>query len=61
VADDAERPAVRSRRLSGGGDGVRRRTSALFGVLTDALGKEKVVMRAGRLGALKLMQSPLAG
>ena len=61
MADDAERPAVRSRRLSGGGDGVRRRTSALFGVLTDALGKEKVVMRAGRLGALKLMQSPLAG
>jgi ATP-dependent Lon protease len=61
VADDAERPAVRFRRTSSGDDGVRRRTAALFGVLADALGKEKVVMRAGRLGALKLMQSSLAG
>jgi ATP-dependent Lon protease len=42
-------------------DGVRRRTSALFDVLSGALGKEKVVMRAGKLGALKLMRSPLAG
>jgi ATP-dependent Lon protease len=61
VADDAERPAVRPRRKSGGEDGVRRRTAALFDVLAGAIGKEKVVMRAGKLGALKLMRSPLAG
>ncbi len=61
MADDAERPAVRPRRKSGGEDGVRRRTAALFDVLAGAIGKEKVVMRAGKLGALKLMRSPLAG
>ena len=36
---------------------VRREVAALFAVLTDALGTEKVVMRAGKLGTLKEMRS----
>jgi ATP-dependent Lon protease len=36
---------------------VRREIAALFDVLTDALGTEKVVMRAGKLGTLKEMRS----
>ena len=37
---------------------TRREIAALFDVLTDALGTEKVVMRAGKLGTLKEMRSP---
>jgi len=36
---------------------VRREIAALYGVLTEALGTEKVVMRAGKLGTLKEMRS----
>src|ERR1700736_5712516 len=36
---------------------VRREIAALYDVLTDALGTEKVVMRAGKLGTLKEMRS----
>ena len=49
--------ADRFRRKHGGDEGVRRQVAALFDVLAGALGKEKVVMRAGKLGALKLMRS----
>jgi ATP-dependent Lon protease len=48
VADDAE-------------GGVRRQVAALYEILAGALGKDKVVMRAGKLGALKLMRSPALG
>jgi ATP-dependent Lon protease len=37
---------------------VRREVAALYDVLADALGTEKVVMRAGKLGTLKEMRSP---
>jgi len=54
MADDPERhDADRFRRKHGGNEGVRRQVAALFDVLAGALGKEKVVMRAGKLGALK--------
>jgi ATP-dependent Lon protease len=36
---------------------LRREISALYDVLTEALGTEKVVMRAGKLGTLKEMRS----
>ncbi len=50
---------ARFRRKSGGDDGVRRYVAALYEVLADALGPDKVVLRAGKLNALKLMRSPL--
>jgi ATP-dependent Lon protease len=37
---------------------TRREVAALYDVLADALGTEKVVMRAGKLGTLKEMRSP---
>ena len=43
MADDAE-------------GGVRRQVAALYEILAGALGKDKVIMRAGKLGALKLMR-----
>jgi ATP-dependent Lon protease len=62
VAEDSEGPrAGRSRRSSGGDETVRRQVTALFDLLAGALGKEKVVMRAGKLGALKLMRSQALG
>jgi ATP-dependent Lon protease len=48
VADDAE-------------GGVRRQIAALYEILSGALGKDKVIMRAGKLGALKLMRSSALG
>nr|MDQ6941982.1 ATP-binding protein [Candidatus Eremiobacteraeota bacterium] len=36
---------------------IRREVAALYDVLTDALGTEKVVMRAGKLGTLKELRS----
>ena len=36
---------------------IRREVAALYDVLSDALGTEKVVMRAGKLGTLKEMRS----
>lgn len=38
-------------------DRLRREIAALYEVLTEALGTEKVVMRAGKLGTLKEMRS----
>ncbi len=62
MADDVERLAAdRFRRKYGGDEGLRRQVAALFEVLSGALGKEKVVMRAGKLGALKLMRSAVLG
>ena len=62
MPDDPERlDADRFRRKYGGGEGARRQVAALFDVLAGSLGKEKVVMRAGKLGALKLMRSPSLG
>jgi ATP-dependent Lon protease len=48
VADDAE-------------GSVRRQVAALYEILSGALGKDKVIMRAGKLGALKLMRSSILG
>jgi ATP-dependent Lon protease len=48
VADDAE-------------GGVRRQVAALYEILSGALGKDKVIMRAGKLGALKMMRSSALG
>jgi ATP-dependent Lon protease len=62
VPRDPERPPVgRLRRKHGGEDGLRREVAALFDILAGALGKDKVVMRAGKLGALKLMRSTSVG
>ena len=41
--------------------GVRRQVAALYQILAGALGKDKVIMRAGKLGALKLMRSSVLG
>jgi ATP-dependent Lon protease len=60
VAHGADRAYVaRFRRKTGGDDGVRRYVAALFDVLSNALGSDKLVLRAGKLNALKLMRSPL--
>jgi ATP-dependent Lon protease len=62
VPRDPERPEVgRFRRKYGGDEGLRRQVTALYDVLAGALGKDKVVMRAGKLGALKLMRSASVG
>ena len=37
---------------------LRREIGALYDLLTEALGTEKVVMRAGKLNTLKEMRSP---
>jgi ATP-dependent Lon protease len=50
---------ARFRRKYGGDDGLRRYVSALYDVLSNALGPDKVVLRAGKLNALKLMRSTL--
>ena len=50
---------ARFRRKYGGDDGLRRYVSALYDVLSDTLGPEKLVLRAGKLNALKLMRSNL--
>src|SRR6185312_12581199 len=58
VATSRENPHVgRFRRKYGGDEGLRREISALFEILSGALGAEKVVMRAGKLGTLKQMRS----
>ena len=49
--------AARFRRKYGGDDGVRRYVGALYDVLANAIGAEKLVLRAGKLDALKLMRS----
>ncbi len=50
---------ARFRRKYGGDDGIRRYVAALYEVLSTALGSDKVVLRAGKLNALKLMRSQL--
>jgi ATP-dependent Lon protease len=50
---------ARFRRKYGGDDGVRRYVAALYDVLANAIGAEKLVLRAGKLDALKLMRSAL--
>ena len=48
---------ARFRRKYGGDDGVRRYVAALYDVLASTIGTEKMVLRAGKLNALKLMRS----
>jgi ATP-dependent Lon protease len=56
---EADRAYVaRFRRKYGGDDGLRRYVDALYEVLSSALGADKMVLRAGKLNALKLMRSP---
>ena len=50
---------ARFRRKYGGDDGVRRYVAALYEILSGAIGPDKVVLRAGKLNALKLMRSAL--
>jgi len=50
---------ARFRRKYGGDDGLRRYVAALYDVLATALGSDKMVLRAGKLNALKLMRSAL--
>ena len=58
MAEPEENPHVgRFRRKYGGDEGLRREIAALFEVLSAALGPEKVVLRAGKLGTLKQMRS----
>jgi ATP-dependent Lon protease len=58
VSEPEENPHVaRFRRKYGGDEGLRREVAALFDVLSAALGPEKVVLRAGKLGTLKQMRS----
>jgi len=48
---------ARFRRKYAGDDGLRRYVAALYDVLANAIGAEKMVLRAGKLDALKLMRS----
>ena len=48
---------ARFRRKYGGDDGMRRYVAALYEVLSAALGPDKMVLRAGKLDALKMMRS----
>ncbi|TAM59815.1 ATP-dependent protease, Lon family [bacterium] len=51
-------PNVRAFRRRHGGDAdLRRQVDALYDVLTGVLGADKLVLKAGKLGALKLMRS----
>ncbi len=50
---------ARFRRRYGGDDGVRRYVAALYDILSNAIGAEKMVLRAGKLDALRLMRSNL--
>jgi ATP-dependent Lon protease len=50
---------ARFRRKHGGDDALRRYVAALFDVLSETLGADKLVLRAGKLDALKLMRSSL--
>jgi len=48
---------ARFRRKYGGDDGLRRYVAALYEILGTAIGAEKMVLRAGKLDALKMMRS----
>ncbi len=60
MAQGADRAYVaRFRRKYGGDDGLRRYVAALYDVLATTIGSDKVVLRAGKLDALKMMRSNL--
>ncbi len=60
MAQGADRAYVaRFRRKYGGDDGLRRYVAALYDVLATTIGSDKVVLRAGKLDALKMMRSSL--
>jgi ATP-dependent Lon protease len=60
VAQGADPAYVaRFRRKYGGDDGLRRYIAALYELLSSTLGADKMVLRAGKLNALKLMRSNL--
>ncbi|GAC1547086.1 MAG: Lon family ATP-dependent protease [Vulcanimicrobiaceae bacterium] len=48
---------ARFRRKYGGDDGVRRYVAALYEILSNTIGADKMVLRAGKLNALKFMRS----
>jgi ATP-dependent Lon protease len=48
---------ARFRRKHGGDENTRRYVAALYDVLANALGNDKMVLRAGKLNALKMMRS----
>jgi ATP-dependent Lon protease len=48
---------ARFRRKYGGDDGVRRHVEALYDLLASTIGSDQLVLRAGKLDALKLMRS----
>jgi ATP-dependent Lon protease len=48
---------TRFRRKYGGDDAMRRYVDALYELLANTLGADKVVLRAGKLNALKMMRS----
>jgi ATP-dependent Lon protease len=50
---------ARFRRKAGGDEGMRRYVAALYDVLSSTIGSDKLVLRAGKLNALKMMRSPL--
>ena len=50
---------ARFRRKFGGDDGMRRYVAALYELLANTIGSDKVVLRAGKLNALKLMRSSI--
>ena len=57
MAQGADQAYVaRFRRKYGGDDGVRRYVAALYDVLANTIGSDKVILRAGKLNALKLMR-----
>lgn len=60
MAEAADRAYVaRFRRRFGGDDATRRYVAALYDLLSNTLGADKMVLRAGKLDALKLMRSSL--
>jgi ATP-dependent Lon protease len=59
--DEKERYVRRFRRRHGGEEELRRHVDALYDVLATVLGAEKIVLRAGKLGALKGMRSDRVG
>ena len=60
-SSEKERYVRRFRRRHGGEEELRRHVDALYDVLATVLGAEKIVLRAGKLGALKGMRSERVG
>jgi ATP-dependent Lon protease len=61
MSDAARSYGTRLRRRPSGDEAVRRELAALYDLLTTTLGKEKLVMRAGKLGALRYLRSEAIG